>query len=221
MMLFCSISVLLVLLTALVIAWLMPIRRNFQLLTVFAVVVCSFFIYRLIGAYPDLTQYQQKQQEKEKVSQLLQSMDGKQGLINRLQEKVKSQPNSAQGHYLLAKLLASEGKWEEAMVHFKNANHLEPANSNYQINYAYALWQMNHNQFNPIIRDLFQQVLRQNPNQIDALNMLAMDAYQQSHFNEAISYWRRLLQLAPPGSEDARMIEAAVQKAYDSQMSDS
>lgn len=213
MVFFYTVSGLLVILISIILAKMLPLNRIYRLIAVGTVVVSSYIIYMSVGAFPQLYQYQLKEQQKEKVTQILQSMDGKQGLIIKLKERLQVEPSSAEGHYLLAKLLASDGQWKEAVAHFDTAKTIESSNINYQVNYAHALWQMNHNQFNDQIRDSFTLILKQNPNQVDALNMLAMDAYQQNKYNQAILYWRKLLKISPPGSEEAKLIEEAIIKA--------
>ncbi len=202
-----------VLLISTLIAIVFPIKRAHRVLLACVVSIGTLLVYMTVGSLPQLRQYQSQLQKKEKVAQILRSMDGKQGIINSLKNRLKVEPKSAEGHYLLAKLLSSDGKLQDAVVHFDKARTIEPNNTKFQVHYAYALWQMNHNQFNSDIRANFERILENNPNQIDSLTMLAMDSYQQQKFNRAIDYWRRLLKLAPPGSEDARMLEEAIQKA--------
>ena len=202
-----------VLLFSALIAIVFPIKRAQKVLMTCVVFIGTMLMYMAVGSLPQLRQYQSQLQKKEKVAQILQSMDGKQGIINRLENRLKAEPRSAEGHYLLAKLLSSDGNWQDALKHFDKAKTIEPNNTKYQVHYAYALWQKNHNQFNSDIRANFERILENNPNQIDSLTMLAMDSYQQHKFDRAIDYWRRLLKLAPAGSEDVRMLEEAIQKA--------
>ncbi len=209
---FYLISGFLVILVSILIAVSMPFSRLIQTIMACSISVSAFLIYIYVGSFQQLHQLQIDEEQKEKVAQLLQTMDGKQGLINKLKERIEHEPNSAQGHYLLAKLLASEGDWKESIKYFKKAKLIEPTNTNYQIQYVFALWQMNKTQFNDEIRTNLKQLIEQEPEQVDALNMLAMDAYQQQNYKQAILYWQRLLKLAPPNSNDAKMIEAAINK---------
>lgn len=213
MILFYILSGILIVIVSFVLSRLLPFKRMNRVISMGLLVMISYATYLFVGSLPELKQQKMMQHEQEKVADLLQSMNGKEGLINTLKLRLKSEPDSAQGHYLLAKLLASEGQWTEAVVHFDSARQVEPENVNYQVNYAFALWQLNNNQFNEEIRGVFFQILQQNPNQADALNMLAMDAYQHNNYTQAISYWRKLLNISPPGSKDAKIIEEAITKA--------
>ena len=41
---------------------------------------------------------------------------------------------------------------------------------------------------------------------VDALNLLAVNAYQRKDFHQAISYWQRALSLVQPDSPDSRTL---------------
>ncbi len=75
------------------------------------------------------------------------------------------------------------------------------------------MWQINHQHFNAEIRHKLQALLRQDPKQPDALAWLAVDAYQQKHYSQAISYWQALLRLTPRDSEAAKALKIAILRA--------
>ena len=77
-------------------------------------------------------------------------------------------------------------------MHF--AYQLEPDNEQFTLNYVQNAWQMNQQKFTDTHRKLLAHVLEKNPNQPDALAMLAMDAYQQHDYQHAINYWQQLLE---------------------------
>ena len=56
-------------------------------------------------------------------------------------------------------------------------------------------------------------MLQRNPNQPDAIAMLATDAFEQDDFQQAIDYWQHLLDLIPPQSDEAKAIRRAINKA--------
>ena len=114
---------------------------------------------------------------------------------------------------MLGRLYASQGTWEKAKAAFAMASELEPDSEKYRINYAQSLWQLNHQAFNDAIRAVFFSVLKSNPEQPDALAMLAMDAFLSKAYSQAIAYWERLLVLVPKDSEDALAIRKAIAKA--------
>ena len=88
----------------------------------------------------------------------------------------------------------------------------KPDDEQFAVNYAHSLWQINKQQFNPETTGIFDTLLKNNPNQPDALAMLAMDAFLSHAYEDAIDYWQRLLHLAPEQSEEAKPYEKRLLK---------
>jgi cytochrome c-type biogenesis protein CcmH len=55
--------------------------------------------------------------------------------------------------------------------------------------------------------------LRLDPNNPKALWLRASQAHEQHHFSEALTWWRRLRSVLPPGSPDTRIIDANIAEA--------
>lgn len=165
------------------------------------------------GALSDWRRYLQHQKQQQRVTQLLKSIKNPQQLIDQLKKRLEKTPQSAKGWYLLGRLYASTGQWDLALAAYSTAYRLKPLDEQIVVNLAQSRWQLHQQQFDTTIRQLFHGVLERNPFQPDALAMLAMDAYQQHHPQEAIQYWQRLLKLLPPDSQEAAMIRQAIAKA--------
>lgn len=181
-------------------------------ISLFAAIFVSI-MYWHFGAYPQLREYEQSQAIKAQAQDILKSIKGPDEIIERLQQRLKSEPESAKGWYLLGRLYASKGSFDNALEAFAKAHEIEPDNEQTTINYAQSLWYQNDQKFNQQTRDLFSNVLLNNPKQPDALAMLAMDSFQEKKYKQAIVYWRRLLKLIPPESDDAKAVRKALAKA--------
>lgn len=142
---------------------------------------------------------------------LLAELKSPDALITKFKIELKQHPENAQGWYLLGRLYASEAKWIDAKKALARAYALEPKKEAIRVNYAYSLWQLRG--MNLKSRQLFQAVLADNPEQPDALTMLAMDAYENKDFNLAIRYWQKLLELTPKDSKEAKWLHKALAKA--------
>lgn len=173
----------------------------------------ALLVYRHWGAWHDWHQHLQHQKQQQRVAQLLKSIKNPQQLIEQLKGRLKKTPQSAKGWYLLGRLYASTGQWTLAKAAYDRAYRLKPGDEQIIVNLAQSMWQLREQHFDAPIRQLFQQVLAHHPDQPDALAMLAMDAYQQGHRQEAIQYWQRLLKLLSPDSEEAALIRQAIAKA--------
>ena len=199
---------------ALVIA-LFPLHRpkfSMMLMTplIFSVVALGYWRW---GAWPDWKHYLQQQEKQEQVQAMLKSVRNPQELIDKLRNQLEKHPESARGWFLLGRLYASQDQWLDARDAYIKAHRLRADDEAISVNYAQSLWQLNHQQFNDKIRSLVNAVLKKNPNQPDALAMLAMDAFVAHAYQQAIDYWQRLLKIAPPQSVDAQTIRKAIAQA--------
>ncbi len=130
------------------------------------------------GSVGEWIHYLQTREKQQHIQQMLKSMQGPSALIEQLKQAVKEQPNRAKGWYLLGRLYVSQNQWQLADDAFTKAYQLEPDNEQFTLNYVQNAWQMNQQKFTDTHRKLLAHVLEKNPNQPDALAMLAMDAYQ-------------------------------------------
>ncbi len=205
---------LVVLLIVALMAALIPLRRSKSMMILLTPILFCFvsFAYWKWGAWPDWQAHVQRLQKQDQVQAMLRSHTPEE-LIDRLSERLKKTPNSAQGWYLLGRLQASQHHWRKAYDAYAMAHQLKPENETITVNYAQTLWQLNHQTVDSVVRSLFQAVLKKNQDQPDALAMLAMDAYQGHAYQQAINYWERLLGSAPAQSEEAQFIRKAIAKA--------
>jgi len=165
------------------------------------------------GAWPEWVNHLEANDKQQRIQTMLKSIRDPAELIAKLKSTLRKQPNSARGWYLLGRLYVSQNQWQQANKAFERAYTLQPDDEQITVNYAQNLWQLNHQTFDNTSRVLLNSVLQRNANQPDALAMLAMDAYQLHHYQQAIDYWQRLLKLASPQSEEAQAIRKAIAKA--------
>lgn len=167
------------------------------------------------GSLAQWQEYQHKQESQEKAQAMLKSIKSPDELIRKLRAKLDETPKSAKGWYLLGRLYSTQNNTELAVEAFTKAHQFEPKNEQYTVNYAHALWQQNNQQFSPEVVAIFNQLLVENPNQPDALAMLAMKEYTSQEYELAINYWQKLLKQMPPQSQEALAIRKAIAKAQE------
>lgn len=165
------------------------------------------------GSWFEWQQFVSQERNQQQIKQVLATIKSPDELIDKLKARLDDSPSSARGWYLLGRLYASQNRWPEANKAFSKAYQFQPKDEQTMVNFAESQLQLNGGKFNNSIRALCSNLLQANPQQPDALAMLAIDAYQSQNFQEAITYWQRLLALVPPKSRDALMIRKAISKA--------
>ncbi|MFJ1268121.1 tetratricopeptide repeat protein [Legionella lytica] len=203
----------LTLLASLVIIY--PLRRHWlaRLLLVPIIFILAFSGYFNWGGFAKWQDYLQFQEKQQKADAMLKSIKSPQELITKLRAKLDDTPKSAKGWYLLGRLYTGQEEKQNAVDAFAKAYQFDPKDEQYAVNYAHSLWVLNNRQFTEQVTSIFVNLLKNNPNQPDALAMMAMNAYVSHAYEDAIAYWQRLLQLAPQQSEEAQAIRKAIAKA--------
>jgi len=186
-------------------------RAFFMIVPLFFLLV--WFAYWQLGSYQALSHFQENQAVQARAQVLLKSVSGPDEVIMRLKQRLEQEPESAKGWFLLGRIYSSQGKWPQARDAFDKSHALAPDDEKITVNYAQSLYYVNQQQFNDPIRSLFKGVLSRNPEQPDALAMLAMDAFQSKQYTQAVSYWSALLKMVAPQSDDAEAIRQAIAKA--------
>lgn len=192
-----------------------PLRRQALICGLLIPVIFGMVFggYYSWGGFPQWQNHIHQKQSEQRAQQMLQSIKNPQELVEKLRSRLDDSPESAKGWYLLGRVYSSQNDHQNARKAFATAHHLKPNNEQFAVNYAHSLWMVNKQQFNPEILDLFKSLLVNNPNQPDALAMLAMNAFVSKAYKEAIDYWQRLLKITPEQSDAAFAIRKAIAKA--------
>jgi len=192
-----------------------PLRRNRLLVWIVPPLAVLFMLvaYSAWGDFFGLQTHLLKQRKSQEVQSILKSPKRTAALIKTMIQHIDETPKSAQAWYLVGKLYLSQKEYQQACDAFALAYKLNSDDSQIGVFYAQSLWSLNHQQFNALSRQVLHHVLKINPNQPDALAMLAIDAYTEHHKEQAIIYWERLLALMPPESAEVRAIQEAIVKA--------
>ena len=172
--------------------------------------VCVGLAYWQWGSASAVWMHQQHQQQQQKAQALLSTIKSPQALVQRLQAHLATHPRAAKGWYLLGRLYASQHQWQESLDAFAKAYDIKPKDEAIAINYAQGLLTRQNPQDDALARKILRVVLQDNPKQMDALAMLAIDAQAHNQRQDALQYWQRLLPLVPQQSEEANAIRKAI-----------
>ncbi|MBA2711291.1 MAG: tetratricopeptide repeat protein [Tatlockia sp.] len=192
-----------------------PLRKSKRSLIIltpcFIIALCLGYLR--LGSWTDWQKNVHDEANKEKIEAVLQSIKSPEELINRMKIRLSKEPENPKGWYLIGRIYASQGQWSKAHEAFLKSHQLNSDDELITVNYINSLLQLNNQHFNETIRDLLKELLTKNPNQADALAMVAIDSFNNREYQQAINSWQQLLKLAPEQSEEAKMVRKAIAKA--------
>ncbi len=176
-------------------------------------VAAASVMYWQWGAYQALNQLDSKQHQQANAAEAFKRYKGPQEVILKMEAHLVKQPGSAKGWFLLGKLYASEKAFSKANAAFANAYALDKNNLEVAINYMESNYFINGQTMAGETKRLLDEILNKWPDQLDALNFAAMDAYTHKQYSSASSYWQKMLPLLPDGSKEKRAILKAIADA--------
>ncbi|MDF1678589.1 MAG: tetratricopeptide repeat protein [Legionellaceae bacterium] len=208
-------GVLIILVCVGVLVALYPLRRNKKALFTLLPATLAFLVvgYGVWGGGFEWQAYRVNLQKKREATAMLEALGTTDAVIERLKMQLAKTPKDAKAWFLLGRVYASANDWTHAHEAYTTAHALDLTNESYTLHYAESVWATNHEAFDAETRALLQALLDNNPNQPDALAMLAYDAYTRHLNQDAVHYWERLLTLIDASSTEADQLRKAIAKA--------
>lgn len=134
-------------------------------------------------------------------------------VIATLVRDVKEHPKKVQGWILLGRLYMSLQQFSLAAPAYAKAYGLRPHDIAILEQYIEALYFANHNRLTPEAKQLVQQALKADPNDLKMLNLQALDAYVRGEDGLAIKKWEAILAILPQKDPQRQSVVAAINKA--------
>ena len=139
------------------------------------------------------------------------------GMVDTLAEKMKNNPDDAQGWALLGRSQRVLERWPQAAQAFERANQLSPNDAQLLADYADVLAMTQQGNLNGKPFDLIVQALRADPENKKALALAGTAELNRRNFGPALGYWERLQKLLPAASEEQRQIDATIEEIRQAQ----
>lgn len=191
-------------------------NRNYRWLLVIIILIVlpifALFFYAQSGDSQLLAAWLTSQQQTVAAQKLRTQLGTPQAVIAQLQQHLQQHPQSAQGWYWLGRLYLDQQQFPAASAAFATAYTLQPNNPDTMFQYAQALYLTRHS-LNGQAAKILQQLLRLQPDNTLALNLLAVAAFQQGHYQHAIADWERILPHYSPNSPDGKALLFAIARA--------
>lgn len=173
------------------------VRRGMLWLTIGFVPMIAALLYYHWGSETQLAAYYQQQRMAPKVQAMLEELQTPDEVIDRLKERLAIEPDSAKGWYLLGRIYFTQAEFAEAVDAFAKAYKLDESDTDVATQYAQSLYFADQHQLQPNTKQIVDKVLKAEPGNFAALNLLAVAAYEQKDFDTAIHYWEQMLSLIP------------------------
>ena len=184
-------------------------RQGRWLVYVLAVAIPSLSI----ALYLDLGDYGAITRSKAPMSQEATNMPSPEainGMVAKLAEKLKAEPNNLEGWQMLGRSYKVMKKFPEAVDALSHAYALAQDNVEVLLQYAEALMLANNNSWVGRPDELVKKVLLQQPDNLNALWFAAMATAQQGDKPSAVNYLRKLEALLPSDSPDKKELQALI-----------
>lgn len=179
-------------------------------------IIFSFFaclMYYQWGSYSDLKALENRMIQRRQVEKALKEYEGPEAIIARMEQHLIHKPDSVKGWFLLGKLYFSQKMIIKANDAFAKAYELDKNSLEIKLQYMESSYIINNQNMTGKAKKLLNEILKQWPDQLDALNFAAIDAYSHKKYSLASSYWQKMLIVLPDGSKEKRAVLDAIANA--------
>ena len=183
-----------------------PVSRKTAIALLVALPLAAALGYAVLGNPRGLDPQNTRAQERLSPEQI-------QGMVSKLAEKLKQNPEDANGWVMLARSYKVLGRFADAAEAYSHADTVVDKDATLLADYAEVLAQASKGDLQGKPGELIARALKLDPNEPQALLLAGAAASDRRDFSAAADYWSRLLPQLEPGSEEAVSVEAAIAKA--------
>lgn len=133
--------------------------------------------------------------------------------VEKLAERLKSNPNDAQGWIMLARSYSSMEKFGESAGAYAKATELNPKDADLWAEYAFATAMAGGRSLEGKPTELINHALQVDPENPKALQLAGSAAFQAKDYKKAIGYWERVLKKVQSDPEVSQTITERINEA--------
>ena len=134
-------------------------------------------------------------------------------MVAALAQKLEKEPNNPKGWAMLARAYKMMGRIAEAEKAFERTGSFIDDDAQMLANYADVAASNNGGSMAGKPAMLIQKALKADPDHPMALWLSGTADLQAKNYRQALQTWERLAAMLPPGSDDARMLQGAIDDA--------
>lgn len=135
------------------------------------------------------------------------------GRVAKLAERLKENPDDAQGWAMLARSYQNFKRYKEASEAYGRAAELTGDDAGLWADYGETLALANDSNLQGRPAELINKALELDPKHEKALWLAGNAAFQAGDFRRAVSHWEQLLKLLPEDSDAARGVSVSIEEA--------
>ncbi|HJV83433.1 c-type cytochrome biogenesis protein CcmI [Noviherbaspirillum sp.] len=136
-----------------------------------------------------------------------------QGMVAKLAERLKSDPNNIEGWNMLARSYAAMGRYPEASEAFAHLAKLVPDDAAMLTDYADTLAMAANRSLQGEPEKLIERALSIDPKNVKALALAGSAAFERKDYAHAVTSWQKILDLVPRDSDIARSVLGSINEA--------
>jgi cytochrome c-type biogenesis protein CcmH len=130
-----------------------------------------------------------------------------------LAKRLQTDPSDTQGWIMLAQSYKSLSRFGEAAGAYAKATELQPNDADLWADYAFVSAMANEQRLEGRPIELINQALKLDPENIKALELAGIAAFQAKDYAKAAEYWERAVKKVPPDSEIGQAIRERINEA--------
>lgn len=134
-------------------------------------------------------------------------------MVEGLAQKLQKNPNDPDGWHMLARSYVAFNRMPEAARAYEQANAQAPGNPQILADYADVLAMVNGRSLEGRPEQLVLEALKADPKHQKSLALAGTAAFNRGDFPKAADWWKQLLATLPPGSEQAKTVQANIEQA--------
>ncbi len=134
-------------------------------------------------------------------------------MVARLAQRLKTQPDDAEGWMMLARSQVALGQHAQAIDAFAHAERLRPDDASLLADYADALAMAHQRSLEGQPSVLLQRALKADPRNDKALALAGTAAFDRKDYQEAVRYWETLTQVEPAGGPFVDQVRGGIAEA--------
>lgn len=133
--------------------------------------------------------------------------------VAKLAERLKTNPSDADGWKMLARSYTEMSRFGEAAGAYAKATELRPNDADLWADYAYVSALASGRRLDGQPMELINHALKLDPENMKALELAGLAAFQSKNYTKAVEYWERVMTKVPPDSEVGQTIQARINEA--------